>query len=358
METTIVMGIFLIIVIGAIAVMRGPNPRYIMRYIKKEQQNGNVAMRIRFEDEDYMNINADKPLPLASTVKWLVAVAFAEQVASGQLNPKRQVPITVLEPYYLPKLDGGAHSAWMSQLEGVVVSLEEIAQGMMRFSSNANTDYLIDLIGLEVINALPEHLGMKHHTSLYPLAASQYFPYVYMKEQQLSPQQGALKLRSLSQDDYEAGILATHNQLKEQPPTTAQRKELLTYLTLSVQQVWSDRLPKASANDYLLLMKCLNERAVFSPEAYDVLDTLLDTAKANPRRYKQYAEKGGSTAWVTTLAMYATKVNDAQLQLVLFANCEDMHRQKKLQRTIHRFIGKFVTDARFREQVKRFSQKS
>lgn len=358
MQTTIVMAIFLIIIIGAIALMRGPNPRYIMRYIKKEQQNGNVAMRIRFENEDYVDINGDKPLPLASTVKWLVAVAFAEQVAAGKLDANRQVPITVLEPYYLPKLDGGAHSAWMSQLEGVVVTLEEIAQGMIRFSSNANTDYLIELIGVDVINALPTRLGMTQHTPIYPLASSQYFPYRYMKEHQLTPQQGAAKLRTLSQDEYVAGILTTHKLLKTTPPTAAQRKELLTYLPLPVQHVWSDRLPKASANDYLLLMQCLNERAIFSAETYDVLDALLDTAKVNPRRYKQYAEKGGSTAWVITMAMYATKVNDAQLQLVLLANCDDMHRQKKLQRTIHRFIGKFITDARFREQVKKSLEKS
>lgn len=351
MQTTIVMGIFLVGIIAAIVLMRGPNPRYIINYIKKEQANGNVAMRIQFEGDDYANVNADRPLPLASTVKWLVAIAFAEQVAAGKLSLDRQIPITALERYYLPKVDGGAHSAWMEQLEGVVVTLEEVAQGMIRYSSNANTDYLIDLIGLDVINALPERLGMTHQTTIYPLGASLYFPYVYMKEHKLTAQQCALKLRAMPEGEYVAGILAAHEQLTVRTLTTAERKDVVERLPLAVQHVWSDRLPKASANDYVHLMQILNERAFFSDEMYDVLDTLSDTAKVNPRRYKQYAEKGGSTAWIMTLAMYATKVNDAQLQLVFLANCDDMHRQKKLQRTIHRFIGKFITDARFREQV-------
>ncbi|MBM7699506.1 serine hydrolase [Kurthia huakuii] len=336
----------------AVLLMRGPSPRFLVNYIKKHRENGNVSLHIKFEEKDWVRVNESHQLPLASTVKWLVATEFARQASVGMINPKKEIPVTAMENYYLPHLDGGAHSAWLSQLEGVVVSLEDVATGMMRHSSNANTDYLIDLLGLNNINKLAKDLGLSEHAALYPLSASQYFPYVYMIEHHLTPNEGAAALRQLDTASYEAGILSAHEQLKQTLLTAEQRKEILSYLPLDVQRVWSDRLPKATTTDYVKLMELLNTRAIYDDAFYDVLDPIIDTAKVNPRRYKQYAEKGGSTAWVLTMAMYATKVNDTTMQLAFFANTESLKEQRKLQRTIHRFIGKFVTDARFREYVR------
>lgn len=347
-------GIAIIIfsVFVAVLLMRGPSPRYLVNYIKNHRDNGTVSLRIQFEDKEWVRVNETQQMPLASTVKWLVAIEFARQAAEGTINPKKEIPVTAMEHYYLPQLDGGAHSAWLSQLEGVVVSLEDVAKGMIRNSSNANTDYLIELLGLDNINACAKKMGLTHQTALYPLSASQYFPYMYMKAHQLKPKQGAEVLRQMDAATYEAGILEAHETLKNTQLSAEQRKELLSYLPLDVQRVWSDRLPKASTADYVKLMEQLNTRAIFNDAFYDVLDPIVDTAKVNPRRYKQYAEKGGSTAWVLTMAMYATKVNGTTMQLAFFANTDSLKEQRKLQRTIHRFIGKFVTDARFREYVR------
>src|SRR5699024_11498838 len=87
------------------------------------------------------------------------------------------------DKFYLKDTDGGAHPAWLEEMEKEnriqkrQVSLHDVAKGMIKYSSNANTDYLIALLGLESINETLESLDLKGHEAIYPLVGSVLVPY-------------------------------------------------------------------------------------------------------------------------------------------------------------------------------------
>ena len=62
-------------------------------------RNGNVTVDLR----------SDRKMPLASTVKIIVAIEFSEQAAAGKINPQEAVPLADLDRFYLTDTDGGAH---------------------------------------------------------------------------------------------------------------------------------------------------------------------------------------------------------------------------------------------------------
>lgn len=61
------------------------------------------------------------------------------------------------------------------------MTLEEVAKGMIRFSSNANAGYLQDKLGLERIHGTIAELGLPHHEPLFPLDGELLAPYELMK---------------------------------------------------------------------------------------------------------------------------------------------------------------------------------
>jgi beta-lactamase class A len=136
---------------------------------------GLVAYRLG-QEADGVYLNADTPMPLASVVKLIHLVAYAEAVATGQLNPLSSVPLSELERYYLPNFDLGAHRRAVAELEtnGRVfgdppqIILDEIPGMMVRHSSNAATDYLHFLLGQEVIEQTAVSLNLTTQTAPCP----------------------------------------------------------------------------------------------------------------------------------------------------------------------------------------------
>jgi D-alanyl-D-alanine carboxypeptidase len=57
--------------------------------------------------------NENKLMPLASTVKILVAVEFAIQAGAGVVDPDEKIAISELDRYYIPFTDGNAHPMWL-----------------------------------------------------------------------------------------------------------------------------------------------------------------------------------------------------------------------------------------------------
>ncbi len=104
-------------------------------------------------DTTLVSLRPDQLFPLASTVKTIVAIEFAKQAASGKIRADELIPLTDTDRYYVTNTDGGAHPQWKASLATQTlgtkdsVSLLEVAKGMIRFSSNANTEYLMDRLG-------------------------------------------------------------------------------------------------------------------------------------------------------------------------------------------------------------------
>ena len=121
-------------------------------------------------------LNPDTPMPLASVVKVIHLVAYAQAVQQGELDPETAVPLGELERYYLPNSDLNAHRQAIEALrseervfgEPPAVRLEDVPRMMMEYSSNAATDYLHQLLGQERIEQTALDLGLTSHTAPCP----------------------------------------------------------------------------------------------------------------------------------------------------------------------------------------------
>ena len=125
-----------------------------------------------------ISLRTDQKFPLASTVKIMIAIEFAKQVSTGKINANELIPLADLDVYYLPNTDGNAHPDWKQsatsrgELNNNRVTLQEVARGMIRFSSNANTEFLMDKLGLDNINANLKELNLSNHERLYPIVSA------------------------------------------------------------------------------------------------------------------------------------------------------------------------------------------
>src|SRR5699024_4055410 len=78
------------------------------------------------------------------------------------------VELNKVDIFYIPNTDGGAHPNWKKSLNSSSeASLLEIAKGMMQFSSNACTDYLINEVRVDVIHQSIEALKLNHDRITY-----------------------------------------------------------------------------------------------------------------------------------------------------------------------------------------------
>ncbi|MCJ7842041.1 hypothetical protein MUB24_14245 [Lederbergia sp. NSJ-179] len=77
------------------------------------------------------------------------------------------------------------------------------------------------------------------------------------------------------------------------------------------------------------------------------------TKPSNQEWLAHAGQKGGSTAFVLTMSMYATDKEGNQTELAFFANDLSTIEQAKLSKNINAFQLKFLTDEKFREQVKK-----
>lgn len=147
----------------------------INRLLAEPGTVGLAAYRVG-QETDGAYLNADVPMPLASVVKLLDLVAYAEAVAAGQLDPTSTVTLDDLEAYYLPHLDLNAHPRAVANLEenGRVfgspptILLDEVPGMMIEFSSNAAADYLHMLLGQTVIEETAVSLNLTSQTAPCP----------------------------------------------------------------------------------------------------------------------------------------------------------------------------------------------
>jgi D-alanyl-D-alanine carboxypeptidase len=335
--------------------LKNEEPGYLISFLKEKAKTKDASLVIKYNQEEIANINSETALPLASTVKYIVAIEFAKQAAEGKINPEQQVSLKGLERYYVPKTDGGAHEAWLSELKGNSASLQQVAKGMIAYSSNANTDYLIEMLGLHHINSNLESLNFKNHEPLYPLASSLFIPMKLMEENNLSKKEALANLKEMPLHEYRDMAIDIHSSWQSAPPTTEEKSQLLKKLDMDFQQIWSDRLPRSTAADYASLMEKLNSKSYLAEDIHTHLDPILEQLMEDSRNQEwllHAGQKGGSTAFVLTMAMYAADTDNNQTEISFLSNNLSPIEQAKLTRNMNSFQLKLLKDEDFREKVR------
>jgi D-alanyl-D-alanine carboxypeptidase len=301
-------------------------------------------------------LNENKPMPLASTVKIMVAIEFAKQAGSDIINEDSKVALSELDKYYLPNTDGDTHPEWLKyekeqgHIKGDSIALIDVARGMILFSSNANTEYLMDLLGLDNVKNNIQLFGLQQHTAIYPLVSSLF---MYQNPRKMKEDKILKAIKDMPEELYCKAIAMIHNQLKYDSSFKAKFRP--QDLSLKMQKVWSDRLTASTTKEYAQICKILNTRKFMDANAYGILAEVLETVMENPvnRQWlKHSGSKGGSTAWVLTQALYATTKKDIRIELAYFFNDLSPQENERLQGWMNDFELAILTNEGFRKRVK------
>jgi D-alanyl-D-alanine carboxypeptidase len=316
-----------------------PDVDFLIDFVKKNPDKSSIYF-VR-NDSVLVDLASDKKFPLASTVKIIIAIEYAQQVSNGKIKPDEMIPLVDLNLYYLPNTDGNAHPSWLAemkqknQIQDQKISLENIAKGMIKYSSNANTEYLEAKLGFDNINRNLKKLNLSLHEQLYPMASSLF---VFSNNNNIESDKFLSEIKELSKDNYTKKCFEIHQKLKMDYDTTFKRS--LVFPNMILQKEWSDRLTASTTKEYVSIMKKINGRTYFDSQTQENLEKIMETSMENPSNkefYEHYGSKGGSTGFVLTMSIYAKTRAGDKLELAIFFGNLTISEQQQLSNSIGEF---------------------
>jgi hypothetical protein len=289
------------------------------RLLEAPEMVGLAAYQIGFEANGVYH-NADVPMPLASVAKIINLIAYAEGTTDGRFNTADWIPLAEMEHYYLPGTDLGSHRQGLQDLESrnliafdpPVMPLEEIPWLMMRFSSNAASDYLHMTIGQQTIEETAVALNLTSQTAPCPFIGQ--FLAMSNHERPGSDQQAiegyladpalygseVIRLTELYANDET--FRQDEINLRGQSPS------------LPVQSFFSENLnAKGSANEYADLMARIFDNGLSSAFVNILVRRNLEWPmifEANQELFTAVGYKNGAFPGILTTTYYAQRRED------------------------------------------------
>ncbi|PGS83522.1 D-alanyl-D-alanine carboxypeptidase, partial [Bacillus anthracis] len=95
------------------------------------------------------------------------------------------------------------------------------------------------------------------------------------------------------------------------------------YLEERYDKIWSDRLPAASAKDYIVLLQKANHKGGLTEAEEKVWANIVETdmsAKKYRKTFRHAGQKNGYTPWTVTKAVYAMDKRGNCTEIVFLAN--------------------------------------
>lgn len=307
------------------------------------------SMSLIRNDHEIINHNQDKMMPLASTVKILYAIAFVNAVSNKSLNPDELIPIKEVDSLYLKNTDGNAHNAWKENEHiGNEVLLKEIAKGMMKYSSNACTEYMYYRLGKDKIDEVIRDYSLLQHTEIYPINAAILISSYLHIEKKIPKKEIAKTIREMTNHQY--NLLATEL-LNKMMKGEANRliEQLLIISDMNIQREITKKLPASSSFNYARLMYELGTTERITVEAKQLLDDLMGVERYLKDGIRVWY-KGGSTLFVSTSAVYK-KDDSENIAFAFFI--EDMIGVENIwiQKNYNEFIKAFLDNHLFRTKA-------
>lgn len=307
------------------------------------------SMSLIQNDNEIINYNKDKIIPLASTVKILYAVAFVNAVRNKYVNPDELIPINEVDSLYLKNTDGNAHNAWKENEHiGSEVSLKEVAKGMMKYSSNACTDFIYYKLGKDKIDEVIREYSILQHTDIYPINAAVLIPsYLYIEEK-VRKKDIAKTIGEMPKSHY--NLLATdllNKMIKGEANIFIEKLYIMS--EMNIQRELTKKLPAASSFDYAKLMYQLGESENLTAADKQLLDDLMGFANYQKDGIRMWY-KGGSTLFVSTSAVFRSNYSE-NISFAFFI--EDMSGMENIWigMKYNEFVKAFLDDQLFRTKV-------
>ncbi|TCW41549.1 D-alanyl-D-alanine carboxypeptidase [Laceyella sacchari] len=347
------------------AIKEEDGARQILQFIKKNPHKSSLA--VTYNGKDVVKYRSSKLMPLASTVKIIVAVTYAKQAAKGKINPNERIPLTELDKYAIPGLDGGAQAQWLQHLKdnnliiNGKVPLEEVAKGMISFSTNANTEYLMERLSINQINQTLRELGLNKHQPIYPFYSSLLIPYEIWKTDYSGQSiQDAMpkikkKMRRMSLQEHRRWAEKVFTQLMhDRDQRYIKEADIASWYDIELDRMYSDRFISSTTSEYVSVMKKLNNRSYYPKKTYKHLIPVMEQIMEIPgnKEWLSHAGlKGGSTLYILTQAFYATDRQGNKTELAIFFNNLTPEENSQLQAHLNEFDLRVMTDPQFRKEL-------
>jgi D-alanyl-D-alanine carboxypeptidase len=325
----------------------------LVSFIKKNPSRSSLFLRSN--DTVITRLNEDKLMPVAGTVDIIVAIEFAKQASHHIFNENERVPLADVNKYYIAATDHNAHLKWLDyekKLGKIIndsVKLIDVARGMILFNSNANSEYLMDLLGFENVTNNIRLFGLKKHSPVYPFTASLF---LYQNPKKLNEDKILKEIGRLSDEQYEKAAFLVHRELKND--STYKKKFRLQDFTAGTEKEWSRRLPRSTTREYVQLCSILNNRKYFDENTYSILSTVLESSMedaANKTWLLHLGMKGDSTNLILTRAFYAMLKNGAKVEMACFFNDLTTGEIQRLQNWMNDFQVQLLSNENFRRKI-------
>ena len=232
------------------------------------------------------------------------------------------------------------------------VTLHDVAKGMATYSSNANTDYLIDLLGIAAINERATSLGLTQHEDVYPIVSALLLP-KQLDNGSMDEEQLIQELETMPMETYRSLAEEVSKQMKA---GTIDIENSTFDSSLAVQRVWSDRLSGASANDYGKLLAIISNDElpkVAADTVRDLLEWPMQLNEGNHKRFVHLGAKGGSTAFILNEALYAENHDGDKIEMVILTNELKLWQGMLLRKNLNSFESNLLTNEKYRLNVQK-----
>ncbi len=313
---------------------------YVIDFIKNNPERSSIVFTRN--DTTMADVRSDMKFPLASTVKIIIAIEYAQQAANGTIDPEEEISVADIDRFYVLNTDGNAHPEWKAEMQeknliqNGKVRLKYIAKGMIRYSSNANTEYLMDKLGFENINANLKNLDLPNHDKLYPFISALFLT---SNSRKVEDKKFFNDLTNMPKEEYTKKCFEIHEKLKTDMNENMKAK--FVFPNMALQHIWSDRLPASTTKEYVSIIQKINSHTYFDKKVHEHLDPIMEwPLEYNPQNAKSFehlGQKGGSTAFILTQASYATLKNGKRIESAIFFNNLKESEFSKLQSAMNEF---------------------
>lgn len=319
----------------------------LLNFLEKNKKD--LSVTIIENDVKTLEYNGDVKVPLASTVKLIVAYHFVKAITMGKLKLDEEVSLSEVDKFYIARTDGGAHKAWVN-ISGIKnkVTLFDIAKGMMQFSSNACTDFLIDKIGINNINKGKSKLDLIDHDDIFPLTPNILTPSFVLTSKRASLK----KIKTMSDDDYQMltseifELMKNNSKRKIDLERRLFKKRLLGF---KMQSLLTQKMTNSTTNEYSKLMLRFYKDLLTVKEK-KIFDEILIGRHLIKEKDHCFWFKSGATPFVLTSALFKGS-SDNSIAISLFINDERASNSYWIQNIFNDFVIMLAKDKKFRDKL-------
>lgn len=304
------------------------DPNYVMQFINNNPEKSSLV--IKKNDKYVYSHNHNKKFKVASLYKLIVAIEAKRQANIKEIDLNQRISISEIEKYnYMPKTNV-KYEKWKDSLRknASKPTIKQILEGMINYSSNPNTDFLLDYLGEEKVNELAMNLTNKNHGYIYKSSSSLAIP-IYLKEEKNYEDSQIKKIIfGANKKKYKKLIENTEEYLEN---NSNSNKVSEYFPSEKMQEIWANNLPESSASSYINIFN--KSKKLYGIDASNIEGFI----NKNHKSKSYYIEKTGKAINIENKVVYLNK-NNTKYELLILTNDIDEYEKIKISNNIDLFL--------------------